>query len=201
MYIYFLIFALVFCISLIIFCCIFFYGRSKKANGQHDINLHAECELRRVDFNMSRKIILSDYATWNKGAEYKMFIGIDDKNKKLALVDYNLGSILVLKFDELLNYEVYENNSLQASAMGVGGFIGIMGAETTGQVKDLRLIIRLKNMQKPQVCYDIVSSSIGIVKTSGVYRECVKTLQEATSLLEVILNENKNNQESTKNTD
>ena len=48
-----------------------------------------------------------------------------------------------MKFDELLNYEVYENNSLQTSAMGVGGFIGIMGAETTGQVKDLRLIKKI----------------------------------------------------------
>ena len=112
-------------------------------------------------------------------------------------MDYKSGNLLVLTFDEILNYELYEDGSHQTVGGNIGGlFSGFFGAETTGTCKELKLIVRLKKYDTPQVCYEIISDTIfniGIDKSSKPYKQCVSTLQEVVSFLEFIKHENEVN--------
>lgn len=59
--------------------------------------------------------------------------------------------------------------------------------------KDLKLIIRLNNYDNPQLVYNIISNTtfnIGINKSSHIYKQCIETLQEVVSFLEVVKNDN-----------
>ena len=59
--------------------------------------------------------------------------------------------------------------------------------------KELKLIIRLKRYDISQVCYEIISNTVlntGINKSTQPYKQCISTLQEVVSLLEVIKHEN-----------
>lgn len=105
-------------------------------------------------------------------------------------------AFIIVDFNEILDYEIYENGS--TVTFGGGGRFGIgsglFGAETTGVCKDLRLIIRLKHYEKSQVVYDIISNTplnSGIDKTNRIYKACIASLQEAASFFEVVKQENK----------
>ena len=67
--------------------------------------------------------------------------------------------------------------------------------QTTGVCKELKLIIRIKQLECPQHVYEIVSTkgiaNFGIGKNSQIYRTMFPTVQEVVSLLQVVLNENK----------
>ncbi len=59
--------------------------------------------------------------------------------------------------------------------------------------KELKLIIRLNKYDTSQICYEIIfntSFNMGINKSSSTYKQCINTLQEVVSFLEVVKNEN-----------
>lgn len=127
-------------------------------------------------------------------------IVVDNEGHKICLVDYLSKRYYIINFDELLNYELYENGSVVTNGTTIGGFgIGIFGAESNGNCKDLKLIIRIKNFSTPQVVYDILSNymaGIGVDKTAPLYRQCNASLQEVMSFLEVIKNNNSSSDRS-----
>lgn len=89
------------------------------------------------------------------------------------------------------DYEVYENGSQQTYG---GAFYGLFGAETSGSCKELKLIVRINRYDISQICYEIIfdtTFNIGINKSSEIYKQCIGTLHEVVSFLEVVKNENK----------
>ena len=181
---------IVFAVVVTLTCVVFFMNRKNKLSLQEKINAEAHNKLRYANFNIDKIFYLNDYASCNKDNSVKKFFAVDNNAKKVAFVNYESGSVVISDFSEFLNYEIYENNTLETTGASFGGYWGIFGAETTGSCKNLRLIIRLKDLGSPQICYDIIDTSLGIVKSSAVYKNCITTLQNAVSFLEVLKNQN-----------
>lgn len=161
---------------------------------QKEINNKANKQLQGGDFKQTKVFYVNDYITYNKDDSCKKIISIDNENKKICLIDYSQEKLIIVGFEEILNYEIYENGSQQTFGGGAYGFwTGLFGAETNGMCKELKLIIRLKRYDVSQVCYKIIfdtSFNAGINKSSPIYQQCISTLQEVVSFLEVVKNEN-----------
>lgn len=172
---------------------------SNTRKNQENINLKAGESLKNTNFKISKRFYINDCATYNQQKKRKKIVAIDNDNKQICLIDYEKGSLLIVGFNEILNYEIYENGSNLTSGVNFGGvWSGIFGAETNGMCKELKLIIRLKRYDISQVQYDIISNTffnIGINKSTLPYKQCISTLQEFVSFLEVVKNENNTNKE------
>jgi len=164
-----------------------------KAYAKRNSELNNQISNSAKDFRVSKTFYLADNFTFAKPDSEKKMIAVDSENEKVLFIDYAKGTMFIVKFEEILNYEIYENGSQSTSGIGVGGFVGFFGAETTGVCTDLKLIIRINKVENSQIVYDIVSDTslnAGISKASHVYKECIKSLQEVVSFLEVIKNKN-----------
>lgn len=161
---------------------------------QKEINNKANQYIQNTEFRQSKVFYLNDYATYNQDNYCKKFIAVDSDNREICLINYFKGSLLIVGFDEILNYEIYENGSQQTVGGTVNGFwSGIFAAETTGNCKELKLIIRLNRYDISQICYEIIfntSFNVGVSKSSQIYKQCINSLQEVVSFLEVVKNEN-----------
>lgn len=192
--IYWSVFLVVFLGGLLIVLAVQHANLSNIKKRQEEINNKANQSIQNTEFKQTKLFFLNDYATYNQGNSCKKYISIDNENKKICLIDYSKGSLLIVGFDEILNYEIYENGSQQTIGGNVKGFwSGLFGAETNGMCKELKLIIRLNKYDTSQICYEIIfntSFNIGINKSSSPYKQCINTLQEVVSFLEVVKNEN-----------
>lgn len=164
---------------------------------QEEINKQADTHIYDIWFNANKVFYLNDYFTYGKENIYKKKILVDDEAQKLCLIDYKSAHLVVIKFEDFLNYEVYENGSTVIAGGAVGGlYSGILGAEASGNCKDLRLIIRLNKINQPHIVYDIIwdtPMNIGLNKVTKNYKECIISLQEVVSFLEVLKSRNKRN--------
>lgn len=192
--IYWLIFIIVFLGILVIFWAVHKSGVSNTCKNQKSINLKSNNFLKSSNFNVTKIFYLNDNATYNQPKDCKKFIAVDNISKQICFIDYEKCSMLIVGFNEILNYEIYENGSNATTGGNVIGFgAGFFGAETNGMCKDLKLIIRLKRYDKSQISYDIISNTsfnVGINKSTQAYKQCISTLQELVSFLEVVKNEN-----------
>jgi len=191
---YWLIFIVVFIGTFLIILVVHQSSTSNKRKYQEELNLKAKNSIESANFKTTKTFYLNDYATYNKDNSCKKIIVVDNDNKKLCLIDYEKGNLLFVEFNEILNYELYENGSNKTIGGNIGGFwSGIFGAETNGMCKELKLIIRLKRYDTSHVCYEIISNTtfnMGLNKSDQAYKQCISTLQEVTSFLEVVKNEN-----------
>ena len=189
------VFLLVFGGVLLVFGVMYNSSISEIEKKQRNLNQSLFEYLRKTNFNKTKTIYLNDYATYNKREDSKKIIGIDSKNKKIALVDYEKEKVIIADFRDILSYEIYENGSNATIGGNVGGiFGGIFNAETNGMCKDLKLIIRLNSYENAQIVYNIISNTtfnMGLNKSTDQYRKCVSSLQELVSFLEVIKWENR----------
>lgn len=191
-------FWIVFLVVLIIFIFIFglsnYFNSSNICNMQFEINNQVLKLLREKKFNISKTFYIDSYGTYNKSNDYKKLVLLDNQNKEVCFVNYEYGTLVKVNFNEILNYEIYENGSSVTTGGNIGGFLsGIFAAETSGVVKELKLIIRLKRYDMSQVTYDLISNTtfnIGINKSNEIYKNCISSLQEVVSFLEVVKNEN-----------
>ena len=192
-----LVFVVVFLGTLLIILAVHQSAISNSRKNQEEINSKAKNSIESSNFKTTKIFYLNDYATYNQSNNCKKFIAVDNDNKQICLIDYEKGSMLIVEFNEILNYEVYENGSNATTGGSISGFwSGIFGAETNGMCKDLKLIIRLKRYDTSQVSYEIISNTsfnMGINKSTQPYKQCISTLQEVVSFLEVIKNENNEN--------
>ena len=161
---------------------------------QYSVNQNVLERLKEKQFEISRVFYVNDSYTYGKEKDYKKMIIVDSTNKKICFIDYVLKNYYNIAFDEFLDYELYENGTMMTSGAVVGGLgVGIFGAETGGNCKDLKLIIRIKNLTTPHIAYEIISNymlGMGVSKNSALYRECMSALQEVISFFEVVKNEN-----------
>ena len=191
----------------------------KATERQYEINKKITQQLNDGNFKQTKIIYLNDCTAFDRENDRKKFIAIDNENKKICFVDYRKEEPVIVDFAEILNYEIYENSEKRilgyAPVYNSGNFgFGILGANTEGRCNELRLIIRLNRYDVSQICYDIVFDvrdlwmthekkttlwnrmlnwkvfygDIG--KSSSCYKQCVATLQEAVSFLEVVKSEN-----------
>ncbi len=185
---FFVFMVLIFAIAFVIV----YYVKQNYLANQKRVNELADKKLIQENFKMNRRIVIEDNITANRTEiEMKKFIGVDEENDKIALVDYKSADVVIVKFENILNYELYENNTLQTLGVGIGGMLRVMDATTVGNCRDLRLIVRIKNLEKSQVAYELVAKSFGLPKTSNEFRICMQSVQEAISFLEVIIDKNK----------
>ena len=169
-------------------------GKSTVREEQASMNKKINSFLKRFDFKTTKTYYLTDNATYGQSETCKKFIAVDNDKKQLCLVDYAKASMNIVKFDEILNYEIYENGATATSGGAIGGFwLAGFAANTSQKTKELRLIIRLKKYDVPQVAYNIVSDTFlnyGLDKSTPEFKQCLSDLQEVVSFLEVIKSEN-----------
>lgn len=168
--------------------------RNRICARQAEINRNTDNALQNAAFTVSKKFYLNDFNTFDRLNDFKKFIAADSENKKICLVDYENNKLFLLDFADILDYEIYENGDKVSTGASVNGyFTGVFGVTTTDSCKELRLIIRLKRVDAPHVTYDIVSDTnfnSGVKKPEKIYKQCIATLQEVVSFLEVIKHEN-----------
>lgn len=193
-YVYIIVFPL---IVLVAICGVLFFQTSKnKTNGneQYEINRKTIDYLQTHGFNVSKIFYITDSYTYNKENPYKKMVVADNEGKKICLIDYISKKHYIIDFKEFLNYELYENGGNVTNGSAIGGMgIGVFGAETIGNCKDLKLIIRIKSLTTPQVAYEIISNymaGMGVNKSAPLYRACISSLQELISFFEVVKNAN-----------
>lgn len=191
----------------------------KAAERQYEINKKIMQQLDDGSFKQTKIIYLNDCAAFDRENGCKKFIAIDNENKKICFVDYRKEEPLIVDFAEILNYKIYDNSEKRtlgyAPVYNSGNFgFGILGATTEGRCNELRLIIRLNRYDNSQIIYDIIFDvrdfckaqsrkctlwnkmlnwkcfygNVG--KASLCYKQCIATLQEAVSFLEVVKSDN-----------
>ena len=196
LYLYFLlIFTLVLAVFLIVFVVSVYSITKKNCENNIELNKKIDEYLLQKNIPINKIIYVSDYWTSSKSNENKKKICVSTEMKKVALVDYDKQKLYVVDFDKIVNFEIYENGSTRTIGAGVAGVgSGLAIAESSGNCKDLRLIIRINKIEVPQVTYDIVSKTlfnVGLNKSSDSYRVCMSSLQEIVSLFEIIKHKNK----------
>ena len=189
----------VFAVAVGIILFLSFHADKKRALHQKKINDDVVLKIKEVNFTPTRTFYFCDKTTYKKTDDYKQMLLVDSNNSKLGLIDYENGEFTAIDYSQILNYELYENGTLQLNGGAIGGLgIGGFSAQTNPICKELRLIIRMNSVDKPHVAYQIVASkgifNLGIGKNSVIYRTCFPTVQEVISLLQVILQQNKDSE-------
>ncbi len=176
--------------------------KGKKAvKNQSLVNSKIMNAMPGANFTPSRIFYFCDKHSYSKPDSCKQMLAVDSEKQILGAVDYSSGCLIKIPFSKVLNYEVYENGSIVASGIGAGGIIaGGFAAQVSHKCNELRLIIRIKSADRPQVVYNIIGSrgfmNFGIYKNSKVYRSCFPSVQEAVSLMQVIIDKNKQQEKS-----
>lgn len=180
------------CLWILIILILIHYTKViKNRDNQKKINLRSIQVLKESNFEITKMLYINDYATFTQDKIYKKLIIVDERNKRIGFINYDNGSLIMTDFNEILNFEIYENGCLSTFGMGVG--CGIFLAETSGMCREMRLIIRLKRYDISQITYEIINKTLlnyAVNKSSSKYKQCISTMQEALSFLEVIKNEN-----------
>ena len=180
------------CLSVGLF--VWLIKRKKILKKRASINRALPQTAEKYGLHIDKVFAIDDNQTFGKqNKEIKPQFLIDTAAKKMMLVDYNKPLIVIMGFEEFLNYEIYENGSMVFSGGAMGGFLaGGFWAGGVGKCNNLRLIIRLKRYERPQMVYDIITKTpmnLGIVKTSKAYQTCVSSMQELASFFEILKNE------------
>lgn len=188
------------CILTVFFIVLVLYGfvlarLSARRKRYAEVNRAVDEAMKNECFEVSQVFYVEDAASLNKDVCFKQRILVDEKNKKVCLIDYVNGKLNVINSSEILGYEVYENNANATFGGGASGWsTGLFGAETQKKCQDLRLIVRLKNYQMPQIVYVIIRGTDfvlgGIQSGAQEYKLCVEALQKVISFLEIVKKEN-----------
>lgn len=168
--------------------------RKKFLKKRAEINATLAQTAKSHGLHIDKVFVIDDHQTFDKKEQsIKPQFLIDMTAKKMIFVDYDKPLTVIVGFEEFLNYEIYENGSMAFSGGAVGGLlVGGFWGESVGKCNNLRLIIRLKRYDCPQMVYDIIAKTplnLGIVKTSKAYQTCVSSMQELASFFEILKSE------------
>lgn len=184
-------------ISIVALVLVVKHKKSKEdcSEKQRELNLQVIKVLEDTNFKPTKFFYISDDCSFDKINEYKKIVIIDENNSKACFINYENGETMIVGFNEILNYEIYENGGQIYSGGAFGGmFGGLFAGDVQGKCNELKLIIRLKNFNTPQIVYDIIQKTymgMGVSKASQDYKNCIISMQEVVSFLEVVKHENK----------
>ncbi len=175
----------------------------KDKSGNLEYEIQNEIARQKGDFKVSRIITL-------KSSFLEKDYLIMDNEKRLIVFKFNYNYTKIYTYKDLIGYEIYENESsvVQGTAGRslVGGiFFGLEGAVIGGNsgrkignyCQKLELIIRLNDIDLPQIKFSYVNAQIE--KSSFTYSTLKNQLQGICSILEFIIN-NKKLEESAQGT-
>ena len=188
------------CIIVVLFAALaigwyaWWFKRRRFLKKRSELNGQARITAQQKGLNIDKVFVVNDHLTFDKTDEaIKPQFFIDTASRKMVFIDYDKPLTIVADFSEFLNYEIYENGSMAFCGGGAGGLLaGGFWGETVGKCNNLRLIVRLKRYECPQMTYDIIAKTplnLGVVKTSRAYQKCVSSMQELASFFEVIKHE------------
>lgn len=148
-----------------------FFKKRKKVNKLLEQKVAAE------NFKATKTLYVSDWRTTNSPNEQKQQILVDSKNKKLLLTDYVKQKFYVLNFSDVIGCEIFETSSISGKRKNMDNWCN-----------SLKLIIKIKDMDLPQVAYEIVSKR-KVDKESHLYEALRNSTQEIKSFFDVINSE------------
>ena len=144
------------------------------------INQKLEEKVKEQNFNVTKTILIRDSRTFNSTDNLdKQKILIDADNKKLFLTDYSKGKFHTVDFADVIDCEIYETSSISG---------GRRRRDFTDNCNSLKFIIKIDNMDMPQIVYDI-GMGIKIDKNSNMYRNLRGAIQEVNSFFDVVCSE------------
>ena len=163
-------------------------------NNTKAVNADVLQKLKAENFETSHICYMSDYSSGlSTDNSEKQMLCVDAKEKKIALVNYANGSYIIVNFADLISYDVYNNGKTDTSG---GVLYGLVVTESKEKCQELKLILRLRSFDKPQFEYVLISQTLfnnGIDKAQKQYGIIMNDLQQTISYLELIISENKNN--------
>lgn len=136
-----------------------------------------EQKLKDENFNATKTINVLDSKTINSLNEDKQKIFVDAKNKKLFLTDYSKQKFYTLNFSDVVGCEIFETNSISGKRRDLENWCN-----------SLKLIIKINNMDMPQISYDIVFKG-KVDKESNAYATLRNSTQEVKAFFDVINSE------------
>ena len=127
---------------------------------------------------------------------------IDNKSKKLGAFSYYENESIILKFNEILDFEIFENgNSVISSRTGsavaggliFGGLGAVAGASGSRTINENASTVKLKiytnNIKNSVVTLDFLEK--GISKTSNEYEEIRDVINKMISFLKIAREDNR----------
>ncbi|MBO4570008.1 MAG: hypothetical protein J5689_02190, partial [Clostridia bacterium] len=153
--VYFLTIFITFFLSIFVFLILWIsFSTNKSKMLKSNMVLTATCQkkLKENNFNITKTITLNDYFTIGADNIEKQKVFIDEENRKICFINYETHKYYILNFNELINYEVYSNDtSLSVGGHGGGLFAGLFAASSEKRIKELKLIIRINQIQNSQI--------------------------------------------------
>lgn len=161
-------------------------------------------ENKKTYFYRYKKFINQNGMTNCESISYKNIIGIDIdmKNKLLSTYSYYEGETNILKFEEILDFEIFENgNSVVSSRTGsavVGGLLfgglgAVAGASGSRTISDncstLKLNIYTNKVQNSVITLDCLEKSIP--KTSNEYEQLKDIINRIIGFLKIAREDNR----------
>lgn len=190
------------CLVIVGVCIVILVNRHNKKVAAHNYAIDRQLrvnnavleKLKDGEFNITKIYYVADASTFDMDKSYNKMVAVDDKAKKICLVDYQTGESYIIGFNAFISCEVYENGGSTTFTSAIGSTIGNVGggiasSETVNVSKDLSVTIRIKNYEKPQVTYHIIASD-GVNKSTALYKICRNSLQELISFFEIVKLEN-----------
>ncbi|MBQ7917478.1 MAG: hypothetical protein IJ310_01525 [Clostridia bacterium] len=136
-----------------------------------------EQKLKEENFKPTKTINVLDSRTINSLNEDRQKIFVDAKNKKLFLTDYANQKFYNLNFSDVVGCEIFETNSISGKRRDLENWCN-----------SLKLIIKINNMDMPQISYDIVVKA-KVDKESNIYSTLRNSTQEVKAFFDVINSE------------
>ena len=142
-------------------------------------NKKLELKLKEEKFNVTKTISVYDCKTYNSTNEEDIQkIYVDADNKKLFLTDYSKEKFYTIDFADVVDCEIFETSSVSSEGRR---------RDVNEYCNSMKLIIKINNMDMPQITYDIVFRKVD--KESNTYRGLRAYLQETKSFFDVLKSE------------
>lgn len=148
------------------------------------INQKLQAKVKEQNFNVTKIISIRDCRTFNStDEEDKQKIFVDADNKKLFLTDYSKEKFHTIDFADIVESEIYETSAISG---------GRRRRDINDYCNSLKLIIKIDNIDMPQITYDIIFGT-KVDKESNMYRNLRVALQEVESFFDVLSADKKSN--------
>ena len=166
--------------------CIRWIKTRKALERNKNVNIAVKNRLASKNFNVTKVLKVIDCYSIDAVEDEKIKqILLDMENKKACLIDYRSGKEYIVDFADIIECEIYKNNVVSGS----GSRYNRRHSQIEEQCVDMRLIIKINNIEKPQIVYDVVYGNNAINKRLEDYQILMNYLMEIESFFDVIKNE------------